>query len=166
MTDERYHYVECGLDDVYLANGFERFESARGTSVAIQDVDSLHRAIAEHLCDRKKDLNGKEIRFLRREMLMSQAALAHMLGVKEQTVHRWEAGKTGMPKAAESILRFLYMERVEASGNSLRDALKRIAELEDGIHLRQQMIFAFKKIARAKRSPRRRPAAARWALAA
>ena len=166
MTDERYHYVECGLDDVYLANGFKRFESARGTSVAIQDVDTLHQAIGEYLCDRKKDLSGKEIRFLRRELLMSQAALAHMLGVKEQTVHRWEAGKTGIPKAAESILRVLYMEQVEATGDSLRDVLKRLADLEDEIHHRQQLIFARKKMKRAKRSPQRGTAPAQWALAA
>ena len=68
--NEGYHYVECGLDDVYLENGFERIESARGTSIAIRDIDALHRVIGDHLCRRRKELSGKEIRFLRREMLM------------------------------------------------------------------------------------------------
>ena len=72
MNDERYHYLECGLDDVYLMNGFERFETARGISIAIKEIDKLHQAIGEHLCRHKKELSGKEIRFLRREMLMSR----------------------------------------------------------------------------------------------
>ena len=91
---EKYHYLECGLDDVYLANGFVRFESKRGgTSIAIRDIDTLHQAIGEHLCQKKKDLSAKEFRFLRREMLMSQSILARLLDVGEQTVHRWETGK-------------------------------------------------------------------------
>ena len=166
MTDEKYHYVECGLDYVYLANGFKRFESPRGRNVAIRDIDVLHQVIGRHICDRKKDLSGKEIRFLRREMLMSQASLAHMLGVKEQTVHRWEAGKTTMPKAAESILRFLYMEQIKASSEGLQSTLKRIADLEDEIHHQEQMTFKLKRVKQARRSARGRPAPARWALAA
>lgn len=166
MTDEKYHYVECGLDYVYLANGFKRFEAPRGPNVAIRDVDVLHRAIGRHICDRKKDLSGKEIRFLRREMLMSQASLAHMLGVKEQTVHRWEAGKTAMPKAAEVILRFLYMEQVEASSDGLRSTLKRIADLEDEIHRQERMTFKLKRVKPAGPSARRQPASTQWALAA
>ena len=166
MTGESYHYVECGLDDVYLENGFERFESPRGTTVAIRDLDELHHVIGKHICEQKKDLIGKEIRFLRREMLMSQAILANMLGVKEQTVHRWESGKTTMPKAAEAILRFLYMEQIKVSGEGLRVALKRIADLEDEIHHKQQMIFKLKNIKRAKGSGRHQPAPREWALVA
>ena len=137
MNDERYHYVECGLDGIYLVNGFKRFESARGTSIAIEDIDTLHRAIGEHLCRKKKDLNGKEFRFLRREILMSQATLAELLDMTEQTVHRWETGKTPMPKAAETLIRLLYTDRV----HSVRDRLKRIADLEDEIDHRQEMNF-------------------------
>ena len=166
MTDEKYHYVECGLDYVYLANGFKRFESPRGPNVAIRDVDALHQVIGRHICDQMKDLSGKECRFLRREMLMSQASLAQMLGVKEQTVHRWEAGKTTMPKAAESILRFLYMEQIKASSDGLRSTLKRIADLEDEIHRQEQVIFKLKKVGQAQRSARRQPARGQWALAA
>lgn len=166
MTDEKYHYLECGLDYVYLANGFERFESRRGPSVAIRDIDALHQVIGRHICDQKKNLSGKEIRFLRREMLMSQASLAHMLGVKEQTVHRWEAGKTATPKAAESILRFLYMEQVKASSEGLRSTLKRIADLEDEIHHQEQTTFELKRVKQARRSARGQPVPTQWALAA
>ena len=166
MTNENYHYVECGLDYIYLANGFERFDSRRGPSIAIRDVDALHQEIGRYICTQKRDLSGQEIRFLRRELLMSQTSLAHMLGVKEQTVHRWEAGKNAMPKAAESILRVLYMEQIKASGDGLRSILNRIADLEDEIHHREEMIFKLKEIGQAQRSGRRRSASSQWALAA
>ncbi|MDE0045408.1 MAG: helix-turn-helix domain-containing protein [bacterium] len=166
MTNEKYHYVECGLDYIYLANGFRRFDSRRGPSIAIRDVDALHQAIGQHICDQKKDLSGQEIRFLRRELLMSQASLARILGVKEQTVHRWEAGKTTMPKAAESILRVLYMEQIKASSDGLRSTLKRIADLEDEIHHREEMIFRLKSNRQAQPSGGDEPASGQWALAA
>ena len=166
MTNEKYHYVECGLDYIYLANGFRRFDSQRGPSIAIRDIDALHQAIGQHICDQKKDLSGQEIRFLRREVLMSQASLARMLGVKEQTVHRWEAGKTTMPKAAESILRVLYMEQIKASSDGLRSTLKRIADLEDEIHHREDMIFKLESSRQAQQSGGGEPASSQWALAA
>ena len=94
MHDERYHYTECGLDDVFLLNGFEWNVSPRGKTIAIKEIDALNRAIGEHLSRHKKELGGKEMRYLRREMLMSQATLAHLLKVSEQTIHRWETEKS------------------------------------------------------------------------
>lgn len=138
MNDEKYHYLECGLDDVYLLNGFERNKSARGTSIAIRDIDALHRAIGESLCLKKKDLTGKEFRFLRREMLMSQSTLAHLLDVGEQTINRWETGKTRIPKASEALLRLMYKDE---PSSRVRDRLNRIADLEDAIDRKQQMTF-------------------------
>ena len=164
MDGERYHYRECGLEDVYLVNGFTRFKSARGTSVAIKNIDMLHQAIGTHLCNQTGELSGREIKFLRRELMLSQAALAHLVGVKEQTVHRWEADKNSMPRATEALLRRLYMEQVESDNDSLRDLLKRIADLEDAIHHRQELIFKLKTTRRRKTSAGQQ--AAQWALAA
>ena len=160
MNDERYHYLECGLDDVYLVNGFERFETARGTSIAIKDIDTLHRVIGEHLCRDKKELRGKEFRFIRREMSMSQATLAELLDVREQTVHRWETGKSPLPKTAETLMRLLYTDRIR----SVRDRLKRIADLEDEIDHLQEMIFELKEVKQREQSSEQSPA--QWALAA
>ncbi len=165
MDGKKYHYRECGLDDVYLVNGFKRFKSARGTSVAIENVDMLHQAIGTHLCGQARELSGKDVKFLRREMMLSQATLAHLVGVKEQTVHRWETDKNSMSRSTDALLRRLYMEQVNTdSSDSLRDLLKRIADLEDEIHHRQEMIFKLKAARREKSSARQRPA--QWALAA
>ena len=136
MHDERYHYLECGLDDVYLVNGFEWRQTARSKSIAIRDIDTLHHVIGEHLCQGRKELSGKEIRFLRREMLMSQATLAELFDVKEQTVHRWETGKSPLPRAAENLVRLMYLDNMP----SVRRRLEQIADLEDEI---DHLIFKF-----------------------
>ena len=162
MNDDRYHYLECGLDDVYLVDGFKRFDTPRGPSIAIEEVDTLHHVIGKHLCLDRKELSGKEFRFLRREMLMSQAVLANLFDVKEQTVHRWETGKSPVPRAAESLIRLMYMNKVP----NVRDRLKQVADLEDEIDHRQDMIFKLKKIGLKGKPPRRTPAPPHWELEA
>ena len=164
MDDEKYHYVECGLNDVYLLNGFERQESPRGSTVSIRDVDMLHKAIGLFLCNQRKDLNGKEIRFLRLELLMPQAKMARYLRVSEQTIYRWETGKCRMPKAAESILRLLYREQQENGGGSIKECLKEIADLEDEIDRIQEMNFSLEQEPSSKRPTS--GASLHWKLAA
>ena len=63
---------------------------------------------------------------------MSQATLATLLDVAEQTVHRWEAGKTELPGPAEALVRLLYSEHLGGNENVMT-SLKHIAALEDEI---------------------------------
>ena len=136
MANGRYHYTECGLDDVYLVGGFEFVDAPSGRQVVISDLDGLHAAIGRHLVNSKKGLSKKEIRFLRHEMSMSQSTLARLLAVSEQAVRRWEAGKSTIPGPAEALLRLLYRESTDHGDRgpgpkSIRAALKDIADLED-----------------------------------
>ena len=131
MKKKTYHYTECGLENIYLANGFNCMQTPRGKAVSINDLDGLHKAIGLHLVISKKDLTGQEIRFLRHEMLMSQNTLAQLLGVSAQAVHRWEKGKTSMPKPSECLLRLLYREHVNNQNSKISRTLKEIAHLED-----------------------------------
>ena len=45
-NDEPHHYVNSGLDYVYLANGFTVHDTPYGSGVAIENADGLHHAIA------------------------------------------------------------------------------------------------------------------------
>ncbi len=133
-TRESYHYTECGLDNVYLANGYDIIESPRGRQVVISDIDGLHSAIGRFLIDEKKDFDGNEIRFLRHEMVMSQALLARLLDVSEQAINRWERGKSNINKPAEALIRFLYAEHLNDNApDGIRKTLRRIAEIEEKI---------------------------------
>jgi len=131
MDDSTYHYTECGLNNIYLLNGYQFIETSRGQAVSIKDVDGLHKAIGLFLVTTKRDLTGEEIRFLRHEMLMSQCTLAHLLGMSEQAIRRWENGKVEMPKPSEALLRLLYREHVNDQNGRIAAVLKKIADLEE-----------------------------------
>lgn len=123
-----YHYTECGLNNIWLANGFKEHDTAHGRGVAIENAEGLHYAIAMWLINTKPQLSGGEFRFLRKEMNMSQAALAHLLGKDAQTIARWE--KRGRaPKMAGHFLRGLYRE--DAEGNAkIREIIERLNKLD------------------------------------
>lgn len=105
-----YHYTECGLRNVWLANGFELKATRYGTGLAIHDVEGLHQAIGRALAH-KAALTGADLRFLRKEMDLSQAGLGTLLGVTDQAVAKWE--KTGrIPRTAERMVRLIYLEHV------------------------------------------------------
>ena len=107
-------YDDCGLHNIWLANGF-RYEEieGHGKSLEIDNIEGLHRAIAHHLVTYRKRLSGPEIRFLRVEMGMSQKRLADCLGVDEQTISLWERSRRRPTVAAERMLRLLYLEHAD-----------------------------------------------------
>lgn len=132
--EKTYQYKECGLDNVFLSNGFIENVSSRGKIVSIEDVEGLHRAIGEWLARDKKFLDGREARFLRLEMGLSQSALAILLGKDEQSIARWEKKRLDkqqqIPPDSERMIRFLYLEAV-GDETPMKDFLQALADLED-----------------------------------
>lgn len=107
-----YHYTECGLDNVWLANGFQKKRTPYGEAVSIEGVDELHSVLALRLADKKGRLTGKELRFLRCLLDLSQPALGRMIGVTDQSVSLWE--RTGkVPKAADAYVRMLVLGKLD-----------------------------------------------------
>lgn len=103
-----YHYTGCGLPDVWLTNGYTVRQTAYGQAVSIENVEGLHKAIACDLINYKAKLTGTELRFLRKEMGMSQNRLADLLGSSEQTLSLWER-KGNVPKWADRMVRLFYL---------------------------------------------------------
>ena len=123
-----YHYTECGLENVWLSNGYRVKETAYGMAVSVEDVDGLHAVLASHLIQKRGRLTGKEFRFLRLVLRMSQDGLAKMLGVQEQSVSLWE--RTGkVPKSSDMVLRMLAQEKV-AGNCGVADMIDRINTVE------------------------------------
>lgn len=124
---KKYHYTESGLQNVWLANGFERVRTKYGMGLAIHDVEGLHRAIGRAIANKPK-LTGAELRFLRKEMEMSQGALASMVGTSEQNVSLWERrGK--IPKTADRLVRLIYLEHV-GNNPKVRELVDRLNQLD------------------------------------
>jgi len=122
-----YHYQECGLDNVYLANGYREVETPDGPAVSIEDVYGLHKAIARGLVNNKPILSGAEVRFIRKFLELTQARLADLLGVEEQSVRRWE-GLDELPKQADRSVRLVFRDMLHDLELPLSELIQRIAE--------------------------------------
>lgn len=122
-----YHYTEGGLRNIWLANGYTVRKTKYGDGVSIHDVDGLHRAIA-HAVTNKPHLTGAEVRFLRKEMGMSQRGLGELLGVTDQAVALWEK-KGRLPKTADRLLRLIYVEH-EGGNVPIRATIQRINDID------------------------------------
>jgi len=132
LRHNMYHYKTCGLDDIYLENGYKEIETAEGKAVSIHDMDGLHRAIAKEIVGKPRRLSGKEIRFLRVELDMSQRTLGDILGKTDQTVAKWEKEHVKIPKMADLILRKMYMESVDDQ-SKIKQMIERINTLDQKI---------------------------------
>ena len=108
VTAEPYHYRMSGLDDIYLLNGFKRHEGAYGKGVSVENAEELHKEIGLFLIFNRKTLSQKEVRFLRKEMELTQGQLGKCLGVTSQTIARYEKGETEIPGPVDRLLRFLF----------------------------------------------------------
>jgi DNA-binding transcriptional regulator YiaG len=125
-----YQYLDCGLDNVWLENGYEFHETAYGQGVSIHDTPGLHKAIGLWLTATPKPLNGAELRFSRLEMELTQRDLASILGATEQTLRLWEKHrKKSVPGPADRLLRALYEEYATGDG-SIRRMVDRLATLD------------------------------------
>ncbi|MGF6710276.1 putative transcriptional regulator [Luteibacter sp. W1I16] len=102
-----YHYLESGLPNIWLKNGYVEQQSPYGKTIAIDDLLGLHRTIALALVEKPRKLNGAEIRFLRTEMELSQSALAGFIGVSAQSIALWEKDKSGITGPAEKLIRLI-----------------------------------------------------------
>ena len=125
-----YHYRECGLDNVWLENGYQIHNTPYGEGVSINETQALHKAIGLWLIGAPKPLNGAELRFFRMEMEQTQRDLAAVLGATEQTLRLWEKNRNkALPGPADRLLRALYKDFATGDG-SVRQMLERLARLD------------------------------------
>jgi len=131
---KEYHYTTCGLPNIWLKNGYSIMSTSQyGDSVSIHDIEGLHKAIGRRLINDKPKLNGSEIRFLRKELDLSQVSLATLLGVKESTIRSWENDRASAPLPAERMLRLMYEEKINGN-KEINSLLERISQLDREIH--------------------------------
>lgn len=107
--DAPLHWRECGLDNIVLLNGFTREIVDGEEFVTVENVEALWKAIGLHLVVNRRTLSPRELRFLRRQMDMTQAELGQLLRVSEQAVARWEKGQCELPGPADFALRTAFL---------------------------------------------------------
>src|SRR5271155_1684552 len=82
---EPYHYRACGLENIFLLNGYDFDQHDGERHVFVREVEGLHQAIGRHLVCGRKALTGQEIRFLRKTIDLTQEELAEKLGNNAQS---------------------------------------------------------------------------------
>ncbi len=108
-----YHYTECGLDNVFI-EGMNAVEDDAGEkTVTIPAIGMLHRVIAKGVVNLPSKMGGKELRFLRTEMGLTQDKLAEILKVAHLTVSRWEREETPIKDRAEMRIRLMAIESLD-----------------------------------------------------
>jgi len=122
-----YHYRECGLDNVYLVNGYREVDTPHGRAVAIENVQGLHRAIATDLIEKRPFLAGRELRFIRKTLDLTQARLGELIGVTDQSVRLWERSRR-VPRQADRAIRLLYRDLMKARQPQIVDIIDRLRQ--------------------------------------
>lgn len=105
-----HRYTESGLSNVTLVGVKVRTCPECGErEVSIPKTADLHRQIARTISRERGTLGPEEIRFLRKWLGYSSADFALVMGVRPETVSRWENRDAGFPMAptADRLLRLL-----------------------------------------------------------
>jgi len=123
---QKYHYTECGLDNIYLLNGFEVMTFEDEQVVSVHNTEGLHLAIGTDILNKTSLLNGQELRFLRKEMGLSQKELAALFGKTDQTVANWEKGDSMQAQSDDIVIRLRYAAHIQAN-KDICDVLTRLA---------------------------------------
>ena len=135
-SKEPLHYTACGLDDIYLLSGYDIDNIDGDECITVRNLDGLHGAIGNYLVKGKKILSGKEIRFLRRQMDLTQSELARLFGCDAQQIARYEKDENKIPGPADRLLRAVYGEHV-GGRIPITELLRAIDELDAKIDDRQ-----------------------------
>lgn len=108
----RYHYTECGLQNVLIDGLVFHVDDAGDEIITIPAINELHMRIAQGIVSHKHGMTGEELRFLRTEMGYTQSELAAVVHHDKQSIGRWERGEYDIDSAAEAIIRKLAMEKL------------------------------------------------------
>ena len=112
MTSARgtHRYTETGLSNVVLVNVEMRACSACGERELVTPrIEVLHRAIAFALTRQTAALTPEAVRFLRKWLGLTIHRFARLMGVRHETVCRWERLDTAFPLTppADRLLKML-----------------------------------------------------------
>ncbi len=104
-----HHFLESGLDNVHLTNvEIGTCANCGEKIVSIPHSTELMKLIGESVLLKPTNLNGAEIRFLRKNLHMKINDFAQLLGVDRVTVSRWENGHEKPSRSVDRLVRLTY----------------------------------------------------------
>ncbi|MCB1782384.1 MAG: hypothetical protein KDI13_00160 [Alphaproteobacteria bacterium] len=129
---DKLHYTGCGLDYIYLMNGFDLYEDEDGDmAYAIHSADRLHETIAYAIITEVPHLRGMELRFLRSFLHISQASMAKCLKRSRDSIAKMEADlKKELPDQTEALLRVFVMGHLKEN-TTIKKMINILQKIED-----------------------------------
>ncbi len=107
----QHHYLESGLDDVYVS-AFQFKDDSGKSYVRIPQIGQLHVLIADSIIQKRDKLSGNEVYFLRIEMNINKPTLSEILGIDADKITRWEKDDYDCPVDVEKQFRELAFENL------------------------------------------------------
>ncbi len=102
-----YDYKECGLPNVTLVNvPVGNCPECGREYLSLPRVSLLHRTISKAIVSKPHAMTAAEVCFLRKTLGWSNSDFASWMGVREETVSRWQNGAQ-IPPAEDRLLRML-----------------------------------------------------------
>lgn len=125
-VEKPFHFIDSGLDNVYLI-GIKYFVESDGSKTAeIPSVKQLMQLIAHDVVTSPHDLTGKEIRFLRKRLGKKATEYCTYLGVEPETLSRIENEKQQPSVQSQKLARLSYC--IFSEDPSLVDCARTILE--------------------------------------
>jgi transcriptional regulator with XRE-family HTH domain len=107
-TKSPFHFIDSGLDNVYLV-GIKYFIDTEGNKIAeIPAIKQLMQLIARDIVMSPRDLNGKEIKFLRKRLGKKATEYCTYLGVTHETLSRIENEHQPVGAQLQKLARLAY----------------------------------------------------------
>ncbi len=106
-------FAGCGLDNVYLKDGFKTMEFKGGKAYSCVDIKGLYLAIGRSLALSRHPLSGREFRFLRNALQWSQTEAGATLDKTCQAVAKWEKGVNPVARADGHVIRLAWLRRFD-----------------------------------------------------
>lgn len=160
-SKQPWHYTQCGLDNVWLENGFELRDTPYGRAIAVHDVDGLHRLLAGELARKQGALTGREFRFLRSWLGLTQEGLASLMDVSEGALSLWER-KGAVPAVNDKLLRLMVLAQTDGD-SPIRQAIERVNTVQKLVHQKfvvREREGGYEVLVRRVRAPAADPVAA------
>lgn len=148
--EQPYHFVESGLNNVYLVGITVRTCSdCKEDLPEIPNISRLHDKIAETIATKPAELTGEEIRFLRKNLGLKAEEFAKHLGTTSVSLSRWENGHD-VSKENDKLIRYFYLRfkeektrnRINASVEELDNADKPSKPLNLNVQVRPSGVKA------------------------
>jgi len=103
-----YHFVDAGLDNVYLV-GIKYRKCECGQIVAeIPAIRQLLSLIARDVVEQEFSLSGSEVRFLRKRLHLKQTDFSKQLGIEVETLSRIENDHMPASERIDKLIRLYY----------------------------------------------------------